>query len=51
MMSCRCHFLIKDVFDVVGANGVMNQSFFDRVDDRDGAIAWIPTVPLNVNIN
>ena len=34
MMFFGCHFLIEDVFDVVGANGIMNQRFFDRIDDR-----------------
>ena len=38
MLFFRCHLLVKDVFDVVGTDGIMDQSSFKRVNDRCGSI-------------
>ena len=38
MAFLRGHFLVEDIFDVVSADGVVNECFFDCVDDGYSAI-------------
>ena len=42
MVFTWCHFLVEDVFDVVGTDGFMNNGLFNRVDDGYSAIVDRP---------